>query len=377
MTGRPAVRVLSLIGSLAVGGAETYLARIAPEIAKHGVEMEICALERRGPRLDDLERAGIVVHGTPFEIRSRRSSGPTVVRTIDAIRRIVKNGRFDIVQTYLYWSDILGVIGAKAAGCPRIIVSRRALHRWIHKPQPVLHWLEQFTNMLADEMIANSRTVLLDAEANEQILPRVRTVVYNGVDVGRYQPSTPSLTGPLRLVTVGALAPRKGQEYAIEAVAMMKRSGVDVTLELVGSGSDEAMLRRRVAGEDLDSVIRFGGEQVDPRPNLGCADVFVLPSRQEGFSNAILEAMACGLAVVATDVGGNAEAVVDGQGGFIVPREDPQALVKALTTLANDRARVIEMGRYNRERVTELFSLEASARRLADWYRGGRSLRHA
>jgi glycosyltransferase involved in cell wall biosynthesis len=363
------LRVLSVIGQLNVGGAETYLTRIAPRIREHGIEMEICALNRVGARLSELEQAAIPVHGTPYG-RRVGSNTVTLLKTIDSIRQIVRKGRFDIVHTYLYWSDVLGVTGARLAGCPRIIVGRRAIHSWIHSRSALFHGLEQFTNVLANEVVANSEAVLRDAVAHERFLPRHRKVIYNGIDVSAYTPSPFNGKGPLRLLTVGALAPRKGQEYAIQAIRLVHAAGVDARLTLVGSGDDENKLRKMATDLGLNDIVTFEGERPDPRPYLAQADVFLLPSRQEGFSNAILEAMAAALPVIATDVGGNAEAIVQNRGGLIVPPELPDALAAAITKLAGTRHELPEMGRFNRERVAERFSLEASARNLADWYFG-------
>lgn len=371
MTGDRRVRVLSVIGHLMVGGTETYLARIARDIRNYGIDMEICALERVGPKLSELEQAGIAVHGTPYPTRTEHSNTLTLFRTIDSIRRLVKAGRFDIVHTYLFWSDVLGVAGARLAGCRRIIESRRALHAWGHSPSTFFHGLEQLSNVLTNELIANSQAALRDAEAHERLLPKIRTVIYNGIDVDMYEPARKNAEGPLRLLTVGVLAPRKGQEFAIAAMALLAASGVDATLQLVGSGQDEAKLRRQVADAGLDERVTFAGEQLDPRPYLASADAFLLPSRQEGFSNAILEAMASALPVIATDVGGNAEAIVNGEGGLLVEPEKPEALASAVAQLASDRRRLEAMGNFNRARVAEHFSLGASARNLADWYLGG------
>jgi glycosyltransferase involved in cell wall biosynthesis len=365
------VRVLSVVGNLNIGGTESYLARIAPEIREHGIEMEICALEPVGPLLSRLESKGIVVHGTPYGERTRRSNTLTLLRTADAIRGIVRRGRFDLVHTYLFWSDILGVSAARLAGCRRVIEGRRALHAWGHSKSAFFHGLEQTANMLAHELIANSRAALADAEAHERFLPSIRTVIYNGIDVSAYDPGQAQGNGPLRLITVGALSARKGQEYAIGALARLQSRGVDVSLELVGSGPDEAKLRKKAASDGIESRVRFAGEQTDPRPHLACADLFVLPSRQEGFSNALLEAMACALPVVATDVGGNAEALVDGEGGRLVPPQDSEALAAAIAEMASDRERLVAMGRFNRRRVEERFSLQTSVQALADWYRNG------
>jgi L-malate glycosyltransferase len=373
MTGRQDVRVLSVIGNLMVGGTESYVARMAREIRKYGVDMEICALELEGPLLKSLEESGVRVHGTPYASRIQSSNTLTLFRTVSAIRRIVAEGRFDIVHTYLFWSDVLGVSGARLAGCRRVIESRRSLHGWTHTPSAFFHGLEQVTNLFAHEVIANSKVALLDAQAHEPFLPRIRSVLYNGVDVEDYEPARPRLDGPLRIVTVGVLAPRKGQEFAIEALAILIGSGVDATLALVGSGPDEAMLRRKASDAGIGDRVNFAGEQLDPRPYLAGADLFLLPSRQEGFSNALLEAMATALPVVATDVGGNAEAFIDGAGGRLVRPQQPAAMAAAIAELAKHRSKLAEMGRVNRQRVAELYTLEASARNLARWYIGGRA----
>jgi glycosyltransferase involved in cell wall biosynthesis len=333
--------------------------------------MEICALEKEGPHLQDLEAGGIVVHGTPYPSRTYRSDTMTLLRTVNCIRSIVKAGRFDVVHTSLFWADVLGVAGARLAGSPRVIISRQALHGWTHGPQAGFHWLEQFSNLFAHELIADSAAVMEDAQRHERFLPSRRAVIHSGVDVGIYSPARPRLEGPLRMVHLGALAPRKGQEYAIEAMALLREAGVQTTLTLVGSGPDEAMLRQKVADTGLDEKVTFAGAHADPRSFLIDADLFVYPSRMEGAGFALLEAMASALPVVASRVGGIPEALVDGKGGRLVPPEDSAALARAIGDLARDRSKLAEMGSFNRDRIDQKFSLDATVRQLADWYRFG------
>lgn len=366
------IRVLSVIGGLTFGGAEARVARFARAVRQYGVDMEICALERVGQNLKPLEDSGITVHGTPYEGRAPDRLDPSSMgRTVNTIRRIVKSGHFDVVHTNLFWADVLGVAGARLAGCRRVIVSRVALHWWSHRQVLRYHALEQFTNLLANEVIADCNASLRDAEEHEPFLPAKRTVIYSGVDVSAYQAAHPSLEGPLRLLHLGVLAPRKGQEYAIEAMALLRQAGVAATLELVGSGPDETMLRRKVSEANLGDLVIFAGDPPDVRPYLSKADIFVFPSRQEGGAIALQEAMASALPVVAADVGGIPELLIDGQGGRIVPPRQPAALAAAVAELAGDRARLAEMGRFNKERIAKLFSLEVSTRKLADWYING------
>lgn len=372
------MRVLNIIGSLGVGGAERYLSRVTPLLKDHGVEVEICCLERTGALLAMTEAAGVTVHGTRFIFR-RQAAGlprlaPALLRAVDDIRKLVRRRHFDVVHTYLFLADLLGTAGAQLAGCGRIITSRRALHAWRHGPAVYEHWLELGTNIVADELIANSRTVLDDVERYERFVPRGRGVVYNGIDPEQYRSAAPGRDGgPLRLVTVGALAPRKGQEYGITALARLCDAGVEARLVLVGAGPDQALLESLAQRLGIGRQVEFAGEHLDPRPFLEAADLFVFPSRQEGFSNALIEAMASGLPVVATNVGGNAEALGDA-GGLIVPPQDSDALATAILELSADRKGLGAIGAGNRERVAHRFSLSASVRRLADWYRFGPQL---
>jgi glycosyltransferase involved in cell wall biosynthesis len=369
------VRVLNIIGSLGVGGAERYLSRVTPALKAHGVEVEICCLERSGPLLEIVEAAGVTVHGTRFIFRQRSGSllrtAPALMRAVEDIRRLIRSRRYDVVHTYLFLADLVGTAAAQLAGSKRIITSRRALHAWRHEPTVLQHWMELGTNVVADELIANSRTVLEDVERYERFLPRGRGVIYNGIDPELYRAASPGKrSGPLRLVNVGALAPRKGQRYAIEALAICAEAGVDARLVLVGAGPDRPLLESAARDSGVEDRVEFAGEQMDPRPFLEAADLFAFPSRQEGFSNALIEAMSSGLPVVATDVGGNAEALGK-NGGRIVPPEDSEAFARAVIELAANRRGLAEIGAANRDRVARTFSLEASVKRLADWYRLG------
>src|SRR5260370_3766544 len=105
--------------------------------------MEVCALDRVGRGLEDMENAGIIVHGSPFGNPKPRSVTWTLMQTVESVRRLVRSGRFDIVHTYLFFSDILGVSGAWLPRCPRIIVVRRPLHASIPHPHLLFHSLEQ------------------------------------------------------------------------------------------------------------------------------------------------------------------------------------------------------------------------------------------
>jgi glycosyltransferase involved in cell wall biosynthesis len=363
------LRVLNVVGSLVLGGTERYLSRIVPILRReHGLDVEICLLSAVGPLLEMVRNDGIPVRTMP----DRRMSGHTPLYAIPLRLRdmaaLIRQGRYDIVHSYLFHAEVLATAAARIARTPRIIISRRALYPW-RRPQGIVPYgLETLTNALAGEMIANSETVMRDVERTERLLPSIRGVIHNGVDVTTFEMARPAVEGRLRLLTVGALADRKGQEYAIDALALARKAGVDAELTLVGDGPNELMLRDLAGQHGVSEHVVFAGLSNDPRPFLKKADLFVLPSRQEGFSNALLEAMASGLPVVATDVGGNAEALEHGVGGRIVPPRDAAALAAAIIDVAGGRAALPRMGAANRQRIERQFSLESSAAKVAAWY---------
>jgi colanic acid/amylovoran biosynthesis glycosyltransferase len=165
---------------------------------------------------------------------------------------------------------------------------------------------------------------------------------------------------PFRLITTGSLIWRKGYEYLLSAVRLLLDRGIPVQLDIIGDGAE----RQRVVytihdlglADQVTLLGRLPTNQVLPR--LQQADAFVLSSLSEGISNAVLEAMACGLPVVTTDCGGMKEAVTDGVEGFVVPIRQPQAMASALEMLWMDATLRERMGSAGRERILGSFTLQ-------------------
>ena len=358
--------MLVVARSMHVGGTEQYLLRTLPLLRERGIDVEVFLIDRAGQLLPLLEATGIAVHGKSVASFGLARRAWTTAASIGAVRSLVRTGRYDIVHSYLFWSDVIGCVGARLGGAKRVIESRRAMSAWRRPRGPAFVALETLANAAAHELIANSQAVLREAERQEIALPRCRIVIYNGVDLPSEVTARPGAEMALRLLCVGALAPRKGQLVLLSALTQLGGLG-EVHLDLVGSGDDENSLRQFVRDHGLEPIVTFHGERLDVEPYYRGADLFVLPSRQEGFSNALLEAMARGLPVIATDVGGNREALPP-EGGIIVPAEDPAAFAAAIRALAARRAELPAMGLRNRQAVEERFTLAASVRATADWY---------
>lgn len=206
------------------------------------------------------------------------------------------------------------------------------------------------------------------------------TRICNGVDTARFQPaadgretiegspfndSTAIIVG-----TVGRLQAVKDQSGLVRAFAQLCNDPRAQRLRLLiaGEGPMRGAIETEIAAAGLGDRVWLAGERADVAAVLRGLDLFVLPSRAEGISNTILEAMACGLPVVATDVGGNGELVSDGQTGRLVPAGDRGALAEAIAGYAADPARMRRHGAQGRRRAEEFFSLETMVAQYASLY---------
>jgi glycosyltransferase involved in cell wall biosynthesis len=174
------------------------------------------------------------------------------------------------------------------------------------------------------------------------------------------------------VVTVGHLNAVKGHRHLLEAVTLLRAEGRHVQLLLVGERVNANVthaLEAQIAREGLGDLVRLVGAVEDIEPFLSAADIFVFPSLSESMGMALLEAMASGLPVVSTDVGGVAEAVEDGIQGLLVPPADPQALAQQIARMLDNPEASREMGRRAREIAVERFSTGAIADKQVRLYR--------
>jgi glycosyltransferase involved in cell wall biosynthesis len=200
---------------------------------------------------------------------------------------------------------------------------------------------------------------------------RIR-VIRQGVDPGEFAPP-PAARAPgetFELVSVGRLVWEKGWEYLIRSMRLLLDGGVDARLQIAGNGPERGRIAAAVADMDLEGQVTLLGSRPSPavRQLLQDADAFALASVVEGVPIAMLEAMACGLAVVVTDCGGVPEAVTDEVNGLLVPSRDPHAMASALGALAADPERRRRLGRAARERVERDFTLERQLDEFAALY---------
>jgi glycosyltransferase involved in cell wall biosynthesis len=299
------------------------------------------------------------------------------LRTIGVVARLLRRSPPDILHAYLPAANVIGPVAARLSSVPRVIVSKRALAEY-KAHYPLLRRVEPLGNRLADVILVNSDAVRRDVERTERHWEGKFRKIYNGV--APIEPWAPDEAMAFRrregipddtlvALCVSNFYPYKGHEELVEAVAKVVPVYPNVIFLMVGrdSGTMEAT-KARVRERGIERSVRFVGSRTDVPDLLRASDLFVHPSREEGFSNAILEAMAAGLPVVACDVGGNPEAIVDRETGRLVPPRNAWAFASAVAELLADPEKRKAMGEAGRHRATERFSLDRMVGEMESLY---------
>jgi glycosyltransferase involved in cell wall biosynthesis len=291
------------------------------------------------------------------------------LRAAFALRKFVHKENVKIVQTYFESSDIWAGLVTRSLSRAALIWNRRDLGILRDgKHHMAYRWMRRMPNaVFAVSEQVRQYTIDVDGVPAD----RVKTV-YNGLNLSKLSAGLKeSEQDLLRVGTVGNIRFVKGHDIFIDAVALIAKKFPSTMFEIAGGVLEAeyySRLQAAIAAEGLTGRIVFRGPVVDVATYLKTLDIFVLPSRSEGFSNAIIEAMAASLPVVATDVGGNAEAVEDGVTGWIVEPNNAERLAAALTLLLGNPDQAKAMGRAGRTRVEENFTTEAMMRRITSVY---------
>ncbi|HWK12231.1 MAG TPA: glycosyltransferase, partial [Vicinamibacterales bacterium] len=334
------LRIFFLIGSLEIGGSETQLVELASRIDPARFDVTVCSmtdkvplgavLRDRGIRLMTLGMTGI--RSTP-SLRLRAVGVFNALRGLARLWWVLLRERPDVVHGFLITAYVTAAFVGRAAGVRRIVASRRSLGLFKENRRAAL-LLERWADRLTDLFVANSDAVRVDTLAREPIDPADIIVIRNGVDFPAFESAAAhDSAGPPRVVIVANLIQYKGHEYFLRAWKDVLGEFAGAAALLVGEGPERPVLEGLAQQLGVADSVQLLGSRRDVAALLSTADVYVQPSLQEGYSNAILEAMAAGLPVIATAVGGNTEAVTDGATGLLVPPADVAALASAMRQL--------------------------------------------
>jgi glycosyltransferase involved in cell wall biosynthesis len=318
----------------------------------------------------ELEQAGVrVLAASPLANRREKPLLYPLQAGLDcsALYAFARQWRPQVAHFFLPGPYLLGTPVAVAAQIPIKVMSRRSLAHYQRNWRGARR-VERLLHSRMTAIVGNCNAIL--RELMDEGVPQAKLrLIYNGIEpTGRAQDkrearATLGLDAEALIgVVVANLIAYKGHRDLIEALALAAPK-LPPAWQVLCVGADNDLrpeLETLAAAKGLSGNLRFLGQRFDVGRLLEAADFGVLPSRaNEGFSNAILESMRAGLPVVVTDVGGNAEAVVDGETGFVVPPADPPALAEALLLVAEDPALRRKLGEAGRERVTTHFTLDA------------------
>jgi glycosyltransferase involved in cell wall biosynthesis len=371
-------RLLVVTESLGVGGTESHLIRTLPRLAASGWSVVTFCLTERGERAEQVEAAGVEVAASPRLARRKGSFlryPAHVALATNNLYWLMRRWRPQIAHFYLPGPYLIGANVAIAARIPIKIMSRRSLSDY-QRNWPLVAKLERRLHAKMDAVIGNSRAVV--RQLIDEGIPEAKVrLIYNGIDVSPVLPDRNEARQALGIdndtlvgVVIANLIHYKGHRELVRGLSHVETE-LPTPWRIFVAGRDHgirAELEELAAARGISHRIQFLGEYSDIPRLLAASDFGLLTSREEGFSNVILEGMAAGLAMIVTDVGGNAEAVLHGETGFVVPPRNPKAIGDAILELARNPEQRKRFGAAARKRVEKEFSIDKCVKAHADLY---------
>jgi glycosyltransferase involved in cell wall biosynthesis len=363
-------RVLLVVSSMEFGGAEGQVAMLAERLKARGWAVDVFLLHKTGTLVEHLERAGVLVDDggyPPKGSKIRKAIGICLCQA-RLIRRIWR-WRPDIVHGFLPITSFMSAVAGRLNFVARVIISKRSLAKYQDR-EPKFKWLDRLANALADTVTANSEAVARATEARDGYDASRILVVYNGLDFERLDKARPhreetraalSLSGQdIAVGMVANLIPYKGHRELIEAFASV--AARDPRLKLFLIGRDDGIgqtLTESAARLGVADRVNLMGPRSDVPRLLSAMDIGVLSSHEEGFSNALLEKLAAGLPVVATDVGGNPEVLKGMPGCVLVRPQDAGDLARGLSDAIGGLGTDDSNRKVRQDLVRERYSVDA------------------
>ena len=362
-------KIVYIIRSLEIGGAELQLYMLIRNIHNRYYQCHVFPLEPKGPLLHSYRNIGVPLHLDGMAVHESLREKPWKLIPIQwRLLRIINKEKPHVVHAFLPLATFLGAVAGRLCKVPLVISSRRALGT--HQDRvPFTKPLDYMAYALSHKVTVNSQAVCADTLKRDRTNPSKLVLIYNGICSDVIQAALAnhktmrkqlSIASDERVIIVVAnLVAYKGHEDFLKALSIIIRHASKVTVLFAGEDRGiKSHLEALAATLNISSHIRFLGQRNDIPQLLAASDLSVLPSHEEGFSNVILESMAAGLPLVATHVGGNPEAIVNGETGWLVPPRDPGALAEKIIDLLNDPDKAEQWGNRNLRRVKQLFSVQ-------------------
>jgi len=364
------LRVCIIFPKLSIGGAEAQILYLLKNLDHTSFEIHACSLLSGDSSMEEEARSfsdAFFILG--FRWRKCLFSFLRLVRYL-------REKEIDILHAHLPLADTVGRFAAKVAGVPVIVTTEHGKHLW---KNPLHLALERMLNRFTDVRFCVSRDIM-DIRSRREGTPHIKLkYVPNAVDMSLFKKTSPRRAGlmsefgwevsdPL-IVSVGRLVEAKNYPLLVRAIALVVKKVPQARCLIVGEGPFRGEIEREIEKLSLSENIAVPGARRDIAEILKSADIFTLSSIREGLPVSLLEAMASGCAIVATDAGGIPDAIVDGVNGLLVKTSDENALADGLLRLLSDRELCRRLGEKAMEDVEKRFSARAIAETVGETYR--------
>jgi L-malate glycosyltransferase len=363
------VKVLYVFAALPVGGAEEVLITEVEGLDQSRFAPLVCVLSEKGPVGERIENRGF-----PLVALHRMKSHRFDPRIVRDLYRLIKTEKVDVVHTHLYDGNKYGRLAAGLARVPALISH---YHNVYSRRRIKYHLINRALSFLNDRILAVSQAVKESVVRFDRISPTKIEVLYNGIGPLKFKGDIENSAvrqqfgvkpDDFLIGVVARLEEQKGHIYLFRALKQLIPDFPRIKVLVVGDGALRPVLEAQVKEMGLSGQILFVGTRKDIPEILAALDLFVLPSLWEGFSLAILEALAMGTPVIATAVGGAPEVIRSGHDGLLIPPGDVSGLVTAVREAILDPGKFREMGRQGKETVGCKFTAARHLTRLQDLY---------
>lgn len=349
-------RVGLVIGQLTYGGAEGQLFELARALGEFAEPVVYCLSAKSEPYGRRLREAGVTLRILP-------SRGSFDLGRVRALRRALREDRIEVVHAFLFLASAYAYLATRGSGAALVTSARNCKP----EPNPLKRAVMRAAFRASAAVLCNSREMARYAQAHYGAPPERCRVVLNGVDTKRFGGPRPGHAG-LRIGTVGRIEKQKNLDVFLDAAEAVLAVRPDAVFEIVGEGSLRGHYQAEVERRGLAACVSLPGTRDDVPAFYAGLDQFWLTSDWEGTPNVVLEALAAGLPVVATRVGGTPEVIEDGVTGLLVEAGDTAAVAARSLALAADPDEARAMGERAAASAREKFSIEAMVRATVSIY---------
>lgn len=355
------MKILRLATFLDFGGVETRLANVS-HVQDDNDWVFVC-LNREGQAAETIRSN----HKKVINLQAKASIYS--FRTLLKVYRMLLKEKPDVIHTSGAEANFHGILAAKMAGIPVIIGEEIGIPSHSKKAQLIFSRIYS----LAHFVVGNSQAVLNAVHLYDQVPKSKLVKIDNPIifkDLSKYQRINIQDKAPFRILMISRLEPVKNIEGVIQVVNRLIQEGIEVNLTIAGNGAEEKQLKEEVTNLNISQFVNFTGFVADPYPLLFNADLYVLNSHTEGFSNSLVEAMYSKTPSLSTSVGAAPEIIADNENGFLTPSADDEALYTKLKDImalsAEKRAEIAEKGH---TKIVNNFSLDNHTAELMKLYR--------